>query len=156
MTGMLGKEGLLTRFLSVAPMLDLHALLVLEEMESAPLMCGEPKSAETEKHLVNRTLDRGTAGLKMARIVVGVGYNLFCCSKHDILHANLALIAECSDTLHSEMKKTPHCPSFVFLFQRLDTEATFLGLPPQHSIPAFHKAAARRADNLAWCPWAGC
>lgn len=73
MTGMLGKEGLLTRFLSLVPMLDLHTLLVLEEMESAPLMCGGPKSAETEKHLVSRMLDRVTVGLKMARIVVGVG-----------------------------------------------------------------------------------
>lgn len=58
MTGMLGKEGLLTRFLSVVPTLDLHALLVLEEMECAPLTCSGPKSAETDKHLVSRMLDR--------------------------------------------------------------------------------------------------
>lgn len=54
-------------------MLDLHALLVLEEMGTVPLMCSRPKPAETETHLVSRMLDRVTTGLKMSRNFAGVG-----------------------------------------------------------------------------------
>lgn len=72
-TGMLGKEGLLTRFLRVVPMLDLQALLVLEEMGTVPLMCTRPKPAETEKYLVSRMLDRVITGLKTSRNFAGVG-----------------------------------------------------------------------------------
>lgn len=54
MTGMLGSEGLLTRFLKAVPELfSLHAFLVVQELEPAPLRGGRPKPAETEKDFVS-------------------------------------------------------------------------------------------------------
>lgn len=52
-TGMLGSEGLLTRFLKAVPVVSLRALLTLAEMEAAPLTGGGPKAAETRKDLVS-------------------------------------------------------------------------------------------------------
>lgn len=52
-TGMLGSEGLLTRFLKAVPALALRALLVLGGRGTAPLTGGGPKPAETEKDLVS-------------------------------------------------------------------------------------------------------
>ena len=53
MTGMLGSEGLLTRFLKAVPARSLRALLVLGKTETVPLTGGRPKPAETEKDLVS-------------------------------------------------------------------------------------------------------
>lgn len=51
--GMLGSEGLLTRFPMVIPELCLYAFLMLGAMEALPLIGGRPEPAETEKDLVS-------------------------------------------------------------------------------------------------------